>query len=238
MKKSASNKDGENKLVSIGILVSRKTRVFRERRREVFELFRSWKRKKEDRAPPFARTRVCALLRVKNILSRNILADRVTGGLPQESSERASLSIAPLPSPPCNCDTLVRPSFLRSFLPFLSSFLPFFQPFPLPPNKNRIKMRDLLKRLILRVGQPSRAMPRMSFWTQWREGRKENRSLVTRSSANSRSYLDDAKRIASSTHNSRYIYIYFILKQTLKANDFVFDLNELLLLLLLFFDCI
>lgn len=124
------------------------------------------KRKKGDRAPPFARTRVCALLRVKNILSRNILADRVTGGLPQESSERASLSIAPLPSPPCNCDTLVRPSFLRSFLPFLSSFLPFFQPFPLPPNKNRIKMRDLLKRLILRVGQPSRAMPRMSFWTQ------------------------------------------------------------------------
>lgn len=145
----------------------------------------------------------------------------------------------PLPSPPCNCDTLVRPSFLRSFLPFLSSFLPFFQPFPLPPNKNRIKMRDLLKRLILRVGQPSRAMPRMSFWTQWREGRKENRSLVTRSSANSRSYLDDAKRIASPPPPIiRDIYIYFILKQTLKANDFVFDLNELLLLLLLFFDCI
>lgn len=144
----------------------------------------------------------------------------------------------PLPSPP-HPATAIHLSVLPFFVPSFLSFLPFFQPSPLPPNKNRIKMRDLLKRLILRVGQPSHAMPRMSFWTQWRERRKENSSLVTRSSANSRSYLDDAKRIASPPPPIiRDIYIYFILKQTLKANDFVFDLNELLLLLLLFFDCI
>lgn len=43
----------------------------------------------------------------------------------------------PLLSPPCNCDTLVRPSFLRSFLPFLSSFLPTVpSPAQQKPNKD------------------------------------------------------------------------------------------------------
>lgn len=100
------------------------------------------KRKKGDRAPPFARTRVCALLRVKNILSRNILADRVTGGLPQESSERAFL-FPSLPSPPFPTLQLryTCPSFLSSFLPsfpfFLSSFLPTVpSPAQQKPNKD------------------------------------------------------------------------------------------------------
>ena len=111
-----TNRNEEEKKGAVKILYSfdRDSPLSKERSEVSFFV------KRKRRPPPFARTRVCALSRSLRIFyrKRNILADRVTGGLPQESSERFHFSFHPhsLSPPFPRRGTLVRPSFLPSFL--------------------------------------------------------------------------------------------------------------------------
>lgn len=112
-----------------------------------------------------ADTSLRAIAQFKNILSRNILADRVTGGLPQESSERFHFSFHP---------HSLSPPFLVAVH---SSILPSFLTLPPSPPTKPYRDARRLKGLILRVGQPSRAMMRVPFWTHRRK-EKDGESLL------------------------------------------------------------